>query len=85
MNEQQILKRAEKIVDFKTHVFSYVVVNLFLIGLNLYHDNTIDWAFFPLFGWGIGLFSHYISVYNRLFSVEREAEKLRNKHRDKRT
>jgi hypothetical protein len=32
-------------------------------------------------GWGIGLVSHYFSVFNPFFSVEKEVEKLNKKNK----
>ena len=82
MNEQQILEKAENIVSFKSHLLVYILVNVFLFGVDLYDNGHINWAFFSLLGWGIGLVSHYFSVSNPLFSVEKEVEKLTEKYKN---
>ena len=82
MNEQQILEKAQDIVSFKSHLLVYILFNLLLFGVDFYCNGLINWAFFPLLGWGIGLVSHYFSVFNPLFSVEKEVEKLKEKYKN---
>jgi hypothetical protein len=82
MNEQQILEKAQDIVSFKSHLLVYILVNLLLLGVDFYGNGLINWAFSPLLGWGIGLVSHYFSVFNPLFSVEKEVEKLKEKYKN---
>ena len=81
MNEQKILEKAENIYSFNSHLLVYILVNILLFGVDLYDNGHIYWAFFSLRGWGIGLLSHYISVFNPFFSVEKEVEKLTEKHK----
>ena len=82
MNEQQILEKAQDIVSFKSHLLVYILVNLLLFGVDFYGNGLINWAFFPLLGWGTGLVSHYFSVFNPLFSVQKEVEKLKEKYKN---
>lgn len=49
-----------------THAFVYVVVNAALIALNLLTSPDRWWFVFPLFGWGIGLLAHALSVWHIL-------------------
>ena len=81
MNEQQILEKAENIVSFKSHLLVYILVNVFLFGVDIYDNGHVNWAIFSLLGWGIGLVSHYFSVFNPFFSVEKEVEKLNKKYK----
>ena len=81
MNEQKILEKAENIVSFKLYLLVYILVNIYLFGVDLYDNWHINWAFFSLMGWGIGLLYHYISVFNPFFSAEKEVEKLTEKHK----
>ena len=81
MNEQQILEKAENIVSFKSHLLVYILANIFLFGVDLYDNGYVNWAIFSLLGWGIGLVSHYFSVFNPFFSVEKEVEKLNKKQK----
>ena len=82
MNEQQILQKAQDIVSFKSHLLVYILVNLLLFGVDFYGNGLITWAFFSLLGGGIGLVSHYFSVFNPLFSVDKEVEKLTEKYKN---
>ena len=82
MNEQKILQKAQDIVSFKSHLLVYILVNLLLFGVDFYGNGLINWAFFSLLGWGIGLVSHYFSVFNPLFSVDKEVEKLTEKYKN---
>lgn len=61
--EVQARKRAEEKVDFLGHLVVYVLVNLFLFLLNLLTSPNVWWFQWSLFGWGIGLILHGVSVY----------------------
>lgn len=88
-------KQARKRVGFKMHLRSYLLVNtgLWLIYLLSnagafgdpdFRGTHFPWPLFAMIGWGIGLLSHYLSVYARNDErslVEREYEKLRNQGR----
>jgi hypothetical protein len=75
---------ARKRASFKYHLFAYLLVNSFLWILwfvtseSRYNNNSFAWPVFPMFGWGIGLFFHFIGAYtfrkNNL--AEREYLKL---------
>ncbi|MBT8220257.1 MAG: 2TM domain-containing protein [Bacteroidia bacterium] len=83
-HKDDIIRKAEKKVkdkkDFAMHLGIYFVVMAFLFWINWMFSPSIWWAFFPLFGWGIGIVAHYISVYG-LFGIgstdweQRELEK----------
>ncbi len=81
--EQELRRIAKKRVGFKSHAFSYLLVNLMVWGFWLF-GNTIhslkDGAPWHMtFFWGIGLAIHGFSVYFRpsFISEEAEYEKLR--------
>ena len=41
---------------FQKHLFSYLVVNAFLVIIDLITNNgSLDWSYWPALGWGIGL------------------------------
>ena len=75
---------AQKRVSFKYHLASYIVVNIFFWIL-WYFSGTNEtqegwpWPVWPMLGWGIGLFFHYLGAYvfPKENSVEREYEKLK--------
>lgn len=83
-------KQAKERVGFKMHLRSYVIVNIglwliwaFTTGFRYGFDFNgagFPWPLFASLGWGIGLASHYFSVYMRQDErsmIEREYEKLR--------
>ncbi|MGL5275468.1 2TM domain-containing protein [Myroides sp.] len=67
-NEQEILVEAKKNVEkfkrFYAHLTSYIMVNSFLIVINMITDSTFPWALIPLFAWGIGLAADAMKTYN---------------------
>lgn len=67
MNEaeaiQEAKKRVEKIKGFYTHLFVYLVVNLFLFFINYTTSPGVWWFYWPLFGWGIGVVINGFSVF----------------------
>ena len=62
MENQQAYEKASKRVaaklSFYIHLTVYVVVNLLLVAVNLVTSPGHLWFYWPLFGWGIGLFFH---------------------------
>jgi hypothetical protein len=77
-------KRAGAKLGWYIHATVYVVVNAFLLAISTLGFGHRPWALFPLFGWGIGLALHGISVFFlarggafREGLVERERERLR--------
>jgi hypothetical protein len=77
-------KRAGAKLGWYIHATVYVVVNAFLLAISTLGFGHRPWALFPLFGWGIGLALHGISVFIlakggafREGLVERERERLR--------
>lgn len=81
MTEKELQERAEANVSFYRHLFIYILVNTGLLIIDFFDNKKFDWAFFPLLGWGVGLLSHYIQISSfRLFSVEKEKERLRKKN-----
>jgi len=56
-------KRVEEIKGFYTHLFVYIGVNIVLLIINLVTSFGIWWFYWPLLGWGIGVFFHAMSVF----------------------
>ena len=56
--------RVEARLAFYRHVVIYVLVNSFLVILNLTRSPDTLWFKWSVFGWGIGLVAHGISVYS---------------------
>jgi hypothetical protein len=87
MSEEQIYEEAKKRVEakrgFYVHLAVYVCVNIFLIIIWAFPSGGgFPWFIFPLIGWGIGVFFHFLSIFvlegktNRA-AIEKEAEKIR--------
>lgn len=83
----RLWKAAKKRVQFKRHLYTYLVVNLFLwciwaISPAYSGANALPWPAWSTLGWGIGLLFNYIGVYHSHDdrAVEKEYEKLKNKH-----
>ncbi len=47
---------------FKVHAIAYLAVNAFLFAIDL-SSGGLNWAFWPLLGWGLGLVMHAIALY----------------------
>ena len=67
MVNQDIRETARKRVDAKiglyVHLFIYIVMNILLAVLNLKYTPQYDWFYWPLLGWGIGIFFHAMGVF----------------------
>ncbi|MBU1323849.1 MAG: 2TM domain-containing protein [Alphaproteobacteria bacterium] len=88
--DAKLREQAERRVEAKrsviSHLMVFVIVNAGLFAIDWYTGGGIEWAFWPLFGWGIGLASHMASVWMALSgsheaAVEREMERLRRQRR----
>ena len=55
-------KRVKELRDFYVHVAIYVVVNVGLVLLDLAQGDGLQWAYWVMIGWGIGLAAHAASV-----------------------
>jgi len=73
---------AQRRASFKSHLATYVIVNLFLWGIWFFTGRGGDkapWPVWPTLGWGIGLAFHYLAAYvtpRGHKAVEAEYEKL---------
>jgi hypothetical protein len=72
-------KQMLEIKGFYGHLSVYLLVNTGLLILNLATSPQYLWVFWPMFGWGIGLVSHAISVYApyKMFGKNWEERKTR--------
>lgn len=82
--DPELWELAQKRASFKKHLATYLVMNTFfwIVWYFTKQDSsgTFPWPVWPMFGWGIGLFFHYMGAYIKYKknSVEREYEKLKN-------
>jgi len=63
MNQEEARNRIKQLKDFYGHASSYVLVHIFLLGINLFTSPEFLWIFFSLGGWGIGLAIHAWEVF----------------------
>ncbi len=56
-------KRVKELRDFYVHAAIYVVVNVGLVLLDLAQGDGLQWAYWVIIGWGIGLVAHGVSVF----------------------
>lgn len=91
--DPHLWKQAQARVGFKMHLRAYLIVNagLWLIwALTVFAFSryvgaprfVFPWPLFAMFGWGIGLASHYFGVYrsgDQKSMVEREYQRLLNR------
>ena len=79
----QAVTRLKKKRDFATHVFIYVLVNAFLVGIWAFTGSDFFWPIFPILGWGIGLGANAWDVYGRRpiseMEIEQEMSRLRSR------
>lgn len=66
--EQELLiqakQRVEELKKFYSHLTVYIMVNTFLMILNLITDDNFLWFLIVVFAWGIGIVSHGMRAYN---------------------
>jgi len=77
---------AEARYGFRWHLLIYFIVNGGLVGLWYFTGpSSFPWPLFPIFFWGIGLISHYLSAYRRSFGkdwIDTETEKILREEKD---
>ncbi len=87
--DPRLWKEAQKRAAFKYHVLIYFIMNIFfwtIWYISLRNNatapaerNEIPWPVWPMLGWGIGVFFHYLSTYRHHDTLaEKEYEKLKN-------
>ncbi|ADB38845.1 hypothetical protein Slin_2831 [Spirosoma linguale DSM 74] len=82
-------KQAKARVGFRMHLRAYLVINTglwlmwafssFIINTATAHSGTLfPWPIFPMLGWGIGLATHYFTIFrtNERDMIEQEYQKL---------
>ena len=66
---ERALNRARQLKGFYIHLTTYLLVNALLVVIDLVAgvngDTTflgLDWAYWPILGWGIGVAAHAITL-----------------------
>lgn len=72
-------KRVKELKEFYSHLASYILVISFLCFINLQFSPEHIWFYWPMLGWGIGLFFHAVGVFNIIpfFGKDWEEKKIR--------
>ena len=78
---ERAIARLKQKRDFGAHLFVYLVVNGFLVGIWALTGSGFFWPVFPMFLWGIGLVLNAWDVYGRKpvseDRISREMERMR--------
>lgn len=79
-------RRADAKLAFRAHLIAYVVINGFLLAINLLTSPGTLWVIWPMLGWGVGLVAHGVTAYSRVSDaredmIEAELERLRARRR----
>lgn len=76
--ERDALEYVRDIKGFYNHAISYVLANLCIFGAWLVSGSDYPWFLWAAFGWGIGLASHALSVFEifSLFSPDWERRQI---------
>ena len=87
---QRAQRRAKELREFYGHVVTYVVVNTALVIIDVVDSSAgtsflgLNWAYWPIIGWGIGLVIHALSVFLPLRRwEERKVQQLYEKERER--
>lgn len=79
--EYQEAKKAVGVkYSFYIHLTVYVLVNIFFHVMNFINwkdSGEVYWAFWPAFGWGIGLFFHGAAAFKILGFTKWKEEQIR--------
>ena len=78
-------KRVKAKKDFYQHLVTFVIINSFLIAINILTNPTGIWFHYALLGWGVGLLFHYVDVFGipefDILNSEWEERELENELR----
>lgn len=79
MNDSELRRIAKERVEFKEHLYVYIVINVFLFIINMWFSPGVWWILFVTIFWGIGLAFHYKEAYfgSKQRNIEREYQKLK--------
>ena len=77
-DEREAMKFVEGLKGFYGHLISYVLVIGGLFVINYLSNPDYIWAWWPMLGWGLGLVSHAINLFQpfRLFGPEWERRQV---------
>lgn len=73
-------ERVKELREFYNHLFSYILVNLFLAAVNYYSNQwAYPWFLWVVGGWGIGLAFDALKAFrlNPMFNKDWEERKIK--------
>ena len=73
------IARLKQKKELLTHVFTYVVVNTFIVVIWLWTGAGSFWPIIPMLVWGIGLVFQALDVYRRKPITENEIEHIQSR------
>ncbi len=78
LSYERAAKRVKEIKEFWSHLITYVLVNILLYFVNVMTTPEYLWIKWVVLGWGIGIITHFLSVYGffGLFGHEWEQRKI---------
>ncbi len=84
---ERAIKRASELKDFYGHLVTYVLVCSLLVVIDLAATSPqadtfigLKWAYWPIFGWGVAIVIHAVSVFFQFSGwEERKAQQLYEK------
>ena len=80
--EDRKLFKKMRVGDFVSHLGSYLAVNAFLFWID-FRDGGITWAYWVLFGWGIGIVASLFTLFGHGADQERDFQRWQKKRRKK--
>lgn len=83
MKDKELRNLAKLRADFKVHATVYIVIILFLAGIN-YMTTDYPWFLWPALGWGVAVLLHGLAAYVWDVNLEeKEYQKLKAKQKKK--
>ncbi len=79
-NYQRAKERVAELKKFYSHLFVYILVNIFLAGVNYYSNQwEYPWFLWVTAGWGIGIIFDALKAFqlNPMFNKKWEERKLK--------
>jgi hypothetical protein len=84
MKDEELRKLAKLRASFKIHSTVYIVIILFLAGINYLTYSGYPWFLWPALGWGIAVLLHGLAAYVWNTDLEeKEYQKLKAKQKKK--
>lgn len=78
--DRKLFKKIQ-VGEFISHLGAYLAINGFLFWLDFRKGNDIDWAIWPILGWGIAIVIHLFKLFGTDKETDREFQRWRKKRR----